>query len=132
MSQIPGTVEAKHLKAQGVVQPGIAPALDGPGLAVCTAGPGGSSVDMALKHRNSLTIRDLGSEMILYDPKSETFHVLNDSARRIWLMLDGQRDAEEIKREYSGLYPSEDPKVLGKDLLQALEEFDRKGLLEDH
>ena len=87
-------------------------------------------MDMTLKHRDTLTIRDLGSEMILYDPKSETFHVLNDTARRIWLMVDGKRGTEEIKKEYSGFYPSEDPKALGNDLLRTLEEFDRKGLLE--
>ena len=90
----------------------------------------GSQVQTPLKHRGDLTVRDLGSEIILYDPKSETFHILNDTARSIWLMIDGKREQKEIRDEFLGLYPKEDPAQLGGDLHRTLEELSRKGLVE--
>jgi hypothetical protein len=85
---------------------------------------------MRIKRRKDLTIRDLGSEMILYDPKSETFHILNDTARSIWMMIDGQREPEEICRDFVRLYPKEDPARLDQDLHKTLDELSHKGLIE--
>lgn len=86
---------------------------------------------MATKRRADLTIRDLGSEMILYDPKSGTFHILNASARSIWMMLDGARDREQMKREYTDLYPKESADRLGADLQRTIDDLARKGLVEE-
>lgn len=85
---------------------------------------------MTLRRRTDLVERDLGPEMILYDPGRETFHVLNGSARRIWLMIDGGRDEDAMTREYARLHASVDPSSLGGDLRRALEEFVRAGLVE--
>ena len=79
--------------------------------------------------RNDLTVRDLGSELILYDRHSETYHVLNDTARRIWDLLDGSHNGTSICELYANLYPQVDRERLDRDLLQALEEFGRRGLL---
>ena len=84
---------------------------------------------MAIRRRNDLTVRDLGTELILYDSTAETFHILNDSARKIWMMLDGRHTADEIRTEYSRQYPREDPVRLGQDLVKTLDEFSRKGLV---
>ena len=47
-----------------------------------------------LRRRANLNVRDLGSEMILFDETSETYHVLNTTARQIWLWVeeDGEKD----------------------------------------
>lgn len=89
-------------------------------------------MNVALKRRDDLTVRDLGLEMIVYDPRSETFHILNDAARSIWMMLDGTRESDRLEQEFAGLYPGEDPRILGVDLIRTLEEFTRKGLVEDY
>lgn len=83
-----------------------------------------------MKRREDLTVRDLGSEMILYDAKAETFHILNDTARSIWLMIDGKREAEEIQSGFKGLYPRENPDQLDGDLRRTIDELTRKGLIE--
>ena len=82
-----------------------------------------------IRRRSDLTVRDLGSEMILYDPRTESFHVLNSSARDIWMLLEERRASGAIEEGFASLYPAEDPVRLANDLLQTLEEFDRKGLL---
>ena len=79
-----------------------------------------------MKRRDNLSIRDLGSEMILYDQSSETFHVLNATARQIWLWLD----EDAIAQKLMGLFPQEDPARIEKDLAWTIEEFNRIGLVE--
>ena len=87
---------------------------------------------ITIKRRNDLTVRDLGSEMIIYDGQAETFHILNRSARSIWLLLDEGSDSVELQDKYAGLYPKESRARLEKDLLHMLDELSRKGLLVDH
>ena len=79
-----------------------------------------------MRRRTNLTVRDLGSEMVLYDETCETFHVLNDTARQIWLWLDEERIADKLV----GLFPQVDPGRLQSDLAWTIEEFDRIGLVE--
>lgn len=79
-----------------------------------------------MKRRADLTIRDLGSEMILYDQGSETFHVLNATARQIWLWLD----EDGIAQKLMGLFPKEDPVRIEQDLARTIDTFGRMGLVE--
>ena len=79
--------------------------------------------------RSDISARDLGSEMILYDESSETYHVLNDSARHIWLLLDGTRSGAAIRETFENLFPQVEKERLERDLDQALAEFARRGLL---
>ena len=85
-----------------------------------------------IKRRTDLTVRDLGSEMIIYDGTAETFHILNRSARSIWLLLDEGSNSADLREKYASLYPRESRKRLENDLLNMLEELSRKGLLVDH
>ena len=83
----------------------------------------------AIRRRCDLTVRDLGSELILYDEASETYHVLNDTARRIWDLLDGTRNGAAIEEAFVSLYPQVEKERLERDLMKALAEFSRMGLL---
>ena len=78
------------------------------------------------KRRADLTIRDLGSEMILYDQSSETFHVLNATARQIWLWVEEDGVAQRLM----GLFPEEDPERIQRDVLRTLDEMDKIGLVQ--
>ena len=82
-----------------------------------------------IKRRTDLTVRDLGSEIIIYDEKAETFHILNRSARSIWLLLDEESNSGALQERYAGLYPNESRGRLERDVLNMLEEFGRRGLL---
>ena len=73
-----------------------------------------------------LTVRDLGSEMILYDQTSETFHVLNTTARQIWLWVEDDGVAQKLM----GLFPQVDPDRIQQDVVRTIDAFDRMGLVE--
>ena len=89
----------------------------------------GNRLETSIKCRSDLNVRDLGSEMIIYDEQAETFHILNKSARCIWLMLDGESGPRMLQERYASLYPTEDRARLVNDLRRTVEEFDRRGLL---
>lgn len=69
--------------------------------------------------------------MILYDQATETFHILNGSARNIWLLLDGESTSTGIREKYVRLYPNESRSRLEQDLILALKEFGRRGLVKN-
>ena len=79
-----------------------------------------------MKRRTDLTIHDLGSEMILYDQSCETFHVLNATARQIWLWAEDDGVAEKLQ----GMFPEEDPARFQRDVSRALDQLSRIGLVE--
>lgn len=85
----------------------------------------------AMQRREDLTVRDLGSRMILFDETSGTFHVLNGSARSIWLLLAEEGSPAALRTRYESLYPKEDPARLAHDLSSALADFGRRGLISD-
>lgn len=84
-----------------------------------------------LRRRPDLTALDLGSELILCDERSMTFHVLNDTARQIWLLLDEGAPSDAVSDRLAGCYPGVARDRLERDLAGALEEFARRGLLDD-
>lgn len=104
------------------------PGVRGAGLAVPYPRKG-NRVETSIKRRTDLTVRDLGSDMILYDESTETFHILNGAARSIWLLLDGESASASIQEKYVSLYPAESRSRLESDLVQTLKEFRQKGLL---
>jgi hypothetical protein len=83
-------------------------------------------VTRIMRRRANLTIRDLGSEMILYDQSSETFHVLNATARQIWLSLEEDGVAQKLMSQF----PEEDPERIQRDVIRTIDELGRIGLVE--
>ena len=45
---------------------------------------------------NALTHRDLGDELLFYDGSGDQVHVLNGTARDLYLMCDGSRTLDEV------------------------------------
>ena len=73
--------------------------------------------------------RDLGDEYLFYDREGDKLHVLNGTAREIYLMCDGTRDAEEIAQALVDSYKLEPP-VARQDTAEALLQMLELGLLE--
>ena len=46
--------------------------------------------------RYQLLIHDVGNEMVVYDKKRKRAHRLNNTAARVWSLLDGNRTTSEI------------------------------------
>jgi hypothetical protein len=49
------------------------------------------------KAKESVTLQDLGDEVILYDSEKENVHILNNTAYIIWNLCDGQHTIEDIR-----------------------------------
>lgn len=47
---------------------------------------------------NRYKVNDLVDELLIYDAKSDKVHVLNDTARAIYLQCDGRRTVEQLAR----------------------------------
>lgn len=56
------------------------------------------------RRRQEIAARDLGNEIVIHDATTGTVHVLNETAREIYLACDGTRDRRQIARMLADLY----------------------------
>ncbi len=50
---------------------------------------------------DNVKYRDLGDEFLFYDQSGDQLHVLNGSARTIYLLCDGTRTEEQVADEFA-------------------------------
>jgi hypothetical protein len=81
--------------------------------------------------RQDLVTQDLGSELMLYDPKNDSAHVLNHTAMVIFRLCDGKHSIEEITREVKGRFEVKEGYDLSRDIEDFLEKFKEKCLLKE-
>ena len=77
----------------------------------------------------SLQHKDLGDEMLFYDQGADKVHVLNATAREVYLLCDGKRTVDDVVRELVRKYEV-DEAVARRDSVAALEELLELGVLE--
>lgn len=73
--------------------------------------------------------RDLGDEYLIYDRAADKVHVLNATAREIYLLCDGEHSAEAIA-EAMRIKFEIDAELAARDTDQTLQELDALGVLE--
>ena len=73
--------------------------------------------------------RDLGTEYVFYDASGERFHVLNETARDIYLMCDGSRTIHDIALALTAARDI-DLATATRDTREAIEQMVRIGLLQ--
>ena len=81
------------------------------------------------RRRHDVWLRSVGGEHAVFDPVSKGLYMLNETARAIWELCDGDTTADEMVMaicEVSGLPPD----VVAEDVHRTLSEFDRLGMLE--
>jgi hypothetical protein len=81
--------------------------------------------------RGDLHLQDLGTELMLYDPKNDTAHVLNHTAMVIFKLCDGKHSLKDIVSEVKDKFKVEDGYDLSRDIIGFIEEFKEKGLLKE-
>jgi hypothetical protein len=59
--------------------------------------------DAVLAPDGQVVEHELGDEVVLYDPRNDNTHVLNETAAIAWWLCDGQRTVAEIKADYASL-----------------------------
>jgi len=78
--------------------------------------------------KDELVAKDLRNEYLLYDHKGDRMHVLNATARAIYLLCDGTRRMEDLVREFGDLY-SLDDSTARDDADRAVEDLIELGLV---
>ncbi len=73
--------------------------------------------------------KDLGEEYLFLRPEGDRFHVLNGSAREIYLLCDGSRTVEEIAAEILARYRV-DERTAARDVEEALRGLAEIGLVD--
>lgn len=77
----------------------------------------------------SFTDRDLGDEFLLYDAGHDRVHVLNGTAREIYLLCDGSRSIPELAALLSERYDVESDRAIA-DIRETVGRLTRLGILE--
>ena len=72
--------------------------------------------------------KDLGDEYMFYDRAADRVHVLNGTARDIFMLCDGKHSPEQIAREMAERYGIDEPRAR-EDTEQTLRELVGLGLV---
>jgi hypothetical protein len=72
--------------------------------------------------------KDLGDEFLFYDAEGETVHVLNGTAREVYLLCDGNRTVGDLVEAMLARYEVEESTV-HKDIDEILTQLVDLGLL---
>jgi len=81
------------------------------------------------KRRADLFCRELGSEAVVFDPKTNTTHALNATSRLIWNQCDGTRTAADMARVLCQRFDVS-PAQAERDVLAILAKFHEQGLFD--
>ncbi len=79
--------------------------------------------------RVDLRTVDLENELLLYDEKARQVHILNATARWIWLLCDGTHAPEEIVAEVARMFPDTPAGTIRQDVEETLATLGGKNLV---
>ena len=82
-----------------------------------------------LNRKQDVTAQQLGNELILYDTRKKTTHVLNSTARRVWELCDGNHTVQDMERALMTSFSIPDGQDIANDIHQVVKTFVEKGLL---
>jgi Coenzyme PQQ synthesis protein D (PqqD) len=87
---------------------------------------------MQLTHprkRDSVVLRQLATEAMLYDPEGDRVVRLNVTARRIWELCDGERSLSAITATLENEFQVEASSEISQDVARTVGQFAAAGLL---
>ena len=73
--------------------------------------------------------KDLGDEYLIFDRDGDRLHVLNRTAREIFLLCDGSRNAEQLAAQLATKFDVDDTTALA-DTQRTLDELRRLDLID--
>ena len=78
--------------------------------------------------RPGVWFRQAGDENAVYDPLTESLHLLNDTALAIWELCDGETKPAEMVKAICDLFETF-PEDVTQDVHQILLEFENAGII---
>lgn len=81
------------------------------------------------KHKENISSRKLGNDLMLYDQKNDKVHVLNETGTLIWELLDGKNNLQDIENILLNQFPDITPEEILKDIQEIIEKLVSEGLI---
>jgi len=89
----------------------------------------GLTASTRCRHAGKVAWRDVGGEVLIIHPGQSTMVPLDRVGSRIWMLLDGSRDAEAVAAGVCETFEVDAGRAL-KDVLVFLGELEKEGLIE--
>ena len=80
------------------------------------------------KPTETMKAKDLGEELMFYDRSQDRVHILNGTAREIFLLCDGERTHEQVVVVYAQKYGLDD-EAAERDVRESVDQMCELGLL---
>ena len=81
------------------------------------------------RKKSGIILREEGEGAFLFEPETGSFKYLNPSAKETFLMLNDQKDLEQLIQHLCRLYPEADPKQVQRDVETFLNDLDQNGFI---
>lgn len=75
-------------------------------------------------------VETAGRDTLLYDPRTDSVHDLNPTARQIWDLCDGQHTLQEMATHLRARFAAGSEQDVGADVRDTLAVFMREGLID--
>lgn len=82
-----------------------------------------------MKALKTLIPKEVGPDLMLYDPEADAVHILNSTARLIFSLCREGKTVDEIEKELQNHFAVEGNGSLTDDIRQCMEDFRNKGLV---
>jgi len=82
--------------------------------------------------KEGIVSQDMGSEVLLRDEEGKVLHILNSTAKLIWLNCNGEHTIEDMEKLVRDNFAITDDHDVRGDILQILDVFQKKGILDDN
>lgn len=81
------------------------------------------------KQNTNITFREEGDGAFLFDPETGNLKYMNQTAKEMFLMLDGRRDVAKLTESLHERYPGQDLRQICNDLEQFLKDLQHNGYI---
>ncbi len=82
--------------------------------------------------RIDLATRDVGGDVMVYDPKAGLVHILNPVAAFVLALCDGSHNKDDIATSVATRFKTTHPTDICKDIAEILLKFDGLGLFSEN
>ena len=86
---------------------------------------------LAFRRTPGIIRREVGSDVLLLDPRDESLHVLNTTAAVVWDLLVGPRSAEELVADLAQRFEVAPGDAVARDITHLLESLVARGLVRE-
>jgi hypothetical protein len=83
-----------------------------------------------LTKKDGIIEQELDNEMILSNPDSGDIHILNETAKLVWVLIDGKHNMDAIEQIIKERFLTNNINNVKEDLERILSELKNKGLLD--